>query len=195
MGVKYAKANYNTVLDSYPDAEKLGGNCTNFVSRCLLESGWHQEDNWYMKRKNTNYHEIANVNQLNESWITADPSPWISAKEFKDKYCNTTRNAQYCQGSYILDNYEQIYQLPYYKGDVVQIANNTLGLNILGSGEHSMFITNYGTDIYDGISHRTFCVTYQSQNKLDASLINLAKKYKNDYFIFLRFYKLKEGNQ
>ena len=45
MGVMYAKANYNTVLDAYPDVEGLGGNCTNFVSQCLLASGWHQGDN------------------------------------------------------------------------------------------------------------------------------------------------------
>lgn len=50
-----------------------------------------------------------------------------------------------------------------------------------------MFITNYGTDIYDGISHRTFCVTYQTVNKLDVSLLAMPKKYKNDYFIFYDF--------
>ena len=188
MGVAYAIANYDIVLDAYPDVSDIGGNCTNFVSQCLLAGGWHQNGDWYCKRLNTNYHEIANKTQLNNSWAFAEESPWISAGVFKDTFYGVEdRNTVYYKGQEILEDPNSIWRLNYFTGDVIQIANNVLGLGILGDGEHSMYITSYGSDTVDDASYPTFNLTYQSINRKDVSLLSIADNYKSDFFIFYDF--------
>lgn len=182
MAVKYAKRNYNKTLLPYPDLQDFGGNCTNFVSQCLLAGGWHQDNNWYVKKKNMDNERVMNVEQLNSSWNLADPSPWISAKQFKKKFIDS-KNTQKFKGSQILENPSKIYQLSYFKGDVIQIAENVLGIGILGDAKHSMIITDYN---YNG-DNSSFKMTYQSANTLNKDLLEIANKYKNDFFIFYDF--------
>ena len=55
LGVDYAKANWNKSVACYPNYMPYGVDCTNFASQCMLASGIHYQDDWYMYRKNSTY--------------------------------------------------------------------------------------------------------------------------------------------
>ncbi len=186
MGISYAKANHHNRLEAYPNVSQLGGDCTNFVSQCLLSGGWHQDNNWYVKRTNTTYHDIRNVEQLNESWNLADPSPWISAKEFKNKFIEYD-NSYYCKSSYIRENPQNIYAMNYYKGDVIQYADNILGF--IGDAKHTMYIRGYTTGTVSGSTENypTFELTYHSTDTEKIDLLTIAENHPLRYFVFYDF--------
>ena len=48
LGLNYAYRTYNSRTQTYPDCEDLGGDCANFVSQCLLASGIHFQNNWWV---------------------------------------------------------------------------------------------------------------------------------------------------
>lgn len=50
-----------------------------------------------------------------------------------------------------------------------------------------MFVTGYGPDEYNGNTHQTFRLTYQSENRDDVGLLSIAQRYKKSYFIFYDF--------
>lgn len=49
MGVNYAKKVYNKRVETYPNLNALG-DCTNFVSQCMLAGGVHIQNEWYIKK-------------------------------------------------------------------------------------------------------------------------------------------------
>lgn len=184
MGIDYAIANHHARLDAFPDfTASFGGDCTNFVSQCLLAGGWHQTADWYIKRKNTTNHTINTVADLNDSWNLADPSPWISAKEFKNHFLSGT--TQYCKGQFILDNPDVIFALPFSEGDVIQYADNILG--ILGDARHSMYIRGFTTGEVAGKVEATFELTYHTTDTEKIDLFSVAENHKSSYFIFYDF--------
>ena len=186
MGVNYASANYDYDLDAYPSLENFGGDCTNFVSQCLLAAGsLHQDNTWFIKRKNTNYHDIDSVEHLNNSWNLADPSPWISAKQFKNNFYNSDHNVCKYKGSYIMDHCGEISMLLYNQGDVIQIADSFLGL--LGNSYHSMYVVGYSNVVENGITYPMYNLAYQSTDTYGASLYNIASNNSGDYFLFYDF--------
>lgn len=98
LGVYYAIKNYDNYVSAYPNLstcnDEVGGDCANFVSQCMLASGIHYQNSWYVYRKNGNYFVPTTVKQLNNTWKLADSSPWISARQFANYWkSNSTYRA------------------------------------------------------------------------------------------------------
>lgn len=123
----YAKGSFNT---NYPDLTqgtdgKIGGDCANFVSQCLLAGGKAMSGDWYIYKKNNLYPIPKTVEQLNNSWRLADPSPWISAKEFNSYWKkNSNKNFEYTTSKYVSDH-NSIYYESINTGDVVQFKKKS----------------------------------------------------------------------
>lgn len=173
MGISYARANYNSNLDAFPDFQSPYYDCTNFVSQCLLAGGQlHQYNpsNWYLKRLNTTYHQVTNNTQLDYSWLVSAPkSPWISADEFKDTFYNN-RKITTCTGAQTITQSENLWNQNIYTGDVVQVADNNLGF--VGDATHTMYITGYDVKDVDGVSRNTYTLTYHSNSTKDKLLMD-----------------------
>lgn len=187
MGVSYAEHNYNTYVDAYPEFQSPYYDCTNYLSQCLLAGGQlHQNSPWYIRRVNTTYHAVSNSTQLDTSWDLADPSPWISAKQFKNTFYNDRHVAHY-KGQDIINNITTVWNLSIYNGDVIQIADNFLGLVL--DAEHSMYITGYSMENVTGQNAYSYDLTYHSSNTLDKNLATIANSsnYSNKWFIFYDF--------
>lgn len=179
-GVWYAKYNYNKYVDAYPNLTTFNQetvNCANFVSQCLLASGMHFQDDWMVYRKNGNYSKPLNVDQLNNTWELADPSPWISAKYFY-QYWRDRKNIHVYTGQDILNNPQQILNEQVGMGDVVQYGST---VDYLLSGmAHTMYITGYGT--YNG--NNSYTLTYQSNEALDKNLLEICAAVPSCIFVF-----------
>ena len=186
-GVEYAKANYKTRLDAYPDFQSPYYDCTNFVSQCLLAGGeLHQNGNWYLRRKNTRYHTVTKNTELDYSWELSDPSPWISAKEFKNEFSN--RKIASYTGKNIISKATEVWKENVMTGDVVQVVNQVLGIPT--NAEHTMYVTGYGECSVDGAVVPTYKVTYHSRDEIDVKLINFVnsdKDYNSKLFFFYNF--------
>lgn len=181
LGAKYAMDNYNNYVMAYPNLTGLGGDCTNFASQAMLASGIHFNDNWIIYRKNANNSNISNVNQLNDSWALTDPSPWISAKEFREYWKNrVTQGAFKATGSEILENPQKIWDnIPITQGCIIQMAKKTL-FGELGDSHHTMYVSGY---INNG-EYSTYAVTYHSVNTQFKSLIDVCRAHPDEYFLF-----------
>ena len=178
LGALYAMTNYNTYVQAYPNLTNLGGDCTNFVSQCMLASGIHPESEWNILRKNGNYTNISSVDQLNNSWSLSDPSPWISANEFKDFWISRISEAYRGTGLQILENPSLAWNLPVTEGCVVQKANNFMGIQ--GDSTHSMYVTGY-------LNNNTYLLTYHTSNTLSKSLLEICEQDPNSYYLFYIF--------
>ncbi|MFA4932395.1 MAG: amidase domain-containing protein [Caldisericia bacterium] len=101
--INYAHTYYNTFnTPTYPNMEGMGGDCANFVSQALKAGGMSTDGQWFIIRKNTTYPRPTNVTELNYSWMLADPSPWISAKEFNNYWSNRRYGYTYtATGAYV----------------------------------------------------------------------------------------------
>lgn len=174
MGVYYARKNYNSYVSAFPNVTGLGGDCANFVSQCMLSSGIHYQNNWYMYRKNGTYSNISSVSQLNQSWELADPSPWISAKQFANYW---THNATYkaYKGSQITANKNLISSSNMSMGDVIQEADKNLFGN-LGDATHTMYVTD--------VTNGDCVLTYHTNNVKAGSLLSMCANNPDKYFIF-----------
>lgn len=176
LGIEYAQTNYNQYLSAYPNLSNFKNrnvDCANFTSQCMLASGIHYENNWYVYRRNDNYSAPTDSTQLDNSWNLTDPSPWISAVEF-GKYWKGNSTFYSYKGKEILNDPSIAWNLPIYKGDVIQIADSVLG--ILGNSKHTMYITDYDSS--------TYFLTYHSQNSERTSLLDLCQQYPDSYFVF-----------
>lgn len=182
LGVEYAIDNFDKTVPAYPRFSiSYGGDCTNFVSQCLLAEGIHYRDRWMIYRKNGNYTDINNVNELNNSWLLSDPSPWISAKQFKEFWAPKVSGAYKATGKQILEDPSIAWNIPIGKGCVIQRAENVLG--VLGTVKHSMFITDYTVDG----GNNTYVLTYHSQDTKSMSLLEFCRREPNSYFLFYIF--------
>lgn len=86
LSVIYATINYdNKDNPTFPFLHQgeLRGDCANFVSQCLYIAGKKMDSVWYIKKLNDDHAKPTTINDLDESWDVADPSPWISAKQFR----------------------------------------------------------------------------------------------------------------
>ena len=176
LGVQYAKDNYDDHVYAYPDLHNFNGDCTNFVSQCLLAGGYHYNNGWGTYRKNGTYTFIYNVDQLNESWSLADPSPWISAKQFK-KYWEQKTTVYKLKGTEILKDSSKAWNLPITTGCVIQKADNFLG--IMGDSTHSMYITAY--------ANNTYLLTYHSNDIINKPLTDFCRQEPDAYYLFYVF--------
>lgn len=185
MGVSYAKANYNYYMDAYPCFESPYYDCTNFVSQCLLAGGQihqYQYNNWFIERKNTVYSNVSNNSQLDYSWSLSDPSPWISAKQFKKTFYSDRKIASYT-GANIINKISEVWGLNVFTGDVIQVADNIFGL--IGDAEHTMYITGTSERYVGGQIWPCYTVTYHSSNRLDVNLIDFVSATTSEGAIYL----------
>ncbi len=181
LGAKYAMDNYNSYVPAYPNLTNMGGDCTNFVSQAMLASGIHMRDNWNIHRKNTKYSTPSRY-QFNESWEATDPSPWISAQEFREYWKNNISAGYKATGSQILENPALAWNIPFSEGDVIQMANRKSD-GSLGESHHSMYVSGY---VNDG-TNNTYLLTYHSNNVLNKSLLDICRSYPDEYFLFYLF--------
>ncbi|GHV08285.1 hypothetical protein FACS1894217_10480 [Clostridia bacterium] len=180
LGQTYATNNWDRRVPAYPDTSDMGGDCTDFASQCLLASGIHFFDDWKVDRKNNTYPKPTNTTQLNNSWTLTSPSPWISANTFRHFWINRTTFETYT-GSYILAHKSEIYNRPFYVGDIIQIMYDSNG--VPGNAWHTMYITSYGT--YNG--NMSFQLTYHTVDTLNKNLLQICAAYPSDHFRFFRF--------
>lgn len=118
----------------------MGGDCANFVSQCMLAGGMHYRNEWYVNKNNNKNQSPKNVSQLDVSWSLADPSPWISAKQFNWFWTERLQTTVY-KGSSIVQDPTKIYNQKIFRGDVVQI----LGKSWWGTPGDAKHTTGYGT--------------------------------------------------
>jgi len=152
---------YNT--PTYPNVTSLGGDCTNFVSQALKAGGKVEDSTWYIDRKNTQYLTPTTIPQLDYSWDLADPSPWISADQFKDYWSAKVYTSEFDENDY-LQNHDTYFTYPHFRGDAVQILVKNFWWY---EGYHTMMITAYGED---PSGDSDFLVTYHTSNKKDKLL-------------------------
>jgi len=193
LGLPYASSNYNNYFNgAYPNLSTFDNgtrDCANFVSQCLLNSGIHFQDKWWMYRKNGSYSQPLNSSQLYASWdydvYSGGSSPWISAHYFRE-YWKGKVSSQYCTGSFILQYPHTISNLSYYAGDVIQIVNpHPTNTNEPGSAFHTLFITNMNYDYSGGYYYYT--LTGHSYSQSNKSLMDYANSYPDSYFVFYKF--------
>jgi len=177
--VNYAHTYYNTYnMPTYPGFEDA--DCANFVSQALKAGGMSTDGQWFIIRKNTTYTWFTyplNVTQLSYSWMLADPSPWISAKEFNNYWSNRRYGYTYAAtGAYVYSHQSEVFGLPYYTGDVVQILAKVYWWY---DAFHTMMITGYGNSDY--------LVSYHTSAQLDYPLHTIASSYNSDSYQFKFF--------
>lgn len=146
----WAYSNYNSYNSSFPDLSSLGGDCANFVSQCMhVGGGMKMTDDWYCYRKNTTYPKPKNASELNYSWTLADPSPWISAKKFKDFWSSSGRSTTY---TYNLSDYKNgntdAYSRPIHRGDAISLLSKVAWWY---EAKHTMIVVGYDSSNKDYI--------------------------------------------
>lgn len=158
----YALNYYNGTNPNYPNLRNMGGDCANFVSQCMFAGGKSMTGDWYIYRKNSVYSAPTNTTELDYSWRLADPSPWISAKEFNNFWSDYSTTYTFDVTEYENDHII-IYSDPIYVGDVVQLLRPVFWWY---EGYHTMLIVGYD------ISARDFIYAAHSQNTKDSTILN-----------------------
>lgn len=188
LSYQYMKhwSNNNVALRSptYPNCDGIGGDCTNFVSQCILAGGGdkcHFNDNWWVYKKTDSYPKPANTTELDASWELANKSAWISAPEFQ-KYWSSQVYCKTYKGQDILNNPSIVYDDRFYVGDAVQMIHNTLG--IVGNAKHSYIIS--GTNA-NGTCGPTYLVSSHTGERDSDDLLSIIKNQGLGNYYF-RFY-------
>ncbi|MCR4932939.1 MAG: amidase domain-containing protein [Lachnospiraceae bacterium] len=135
----YALQYYNGTNSSYPNLRYLGGDCANFVSQCLHAGGKSMSGSWYIYKRNSSYPSPKTVKELNSSWTVADPSAWISAKEFNNYWSSNSTTYTYSVQDY-KEKHKDIYKENIGIGDVVQLLKPVLWWY---EGYHTMIIVGF----------------------------------------------------
>ena len=172
----------------FPTYPGFNSDCTNFASQCMLASGVHFRDAWFIYKKN-NDRPHPKENEIELSWEIEKiggifgygaSSPWISAKHFKNFWEGKVETARY-KASYILEHQQEIYNLNFGPGDVVQTLYNN------GTGRHTMYICCYGT--YNG--KPDYNLSYHSNNNKDIPLGEVVSRILENGDEWIVFYKMK----
>jgi len=163
--IKYA---YNYNYAEYPDLSNFGNapsDCANFVSQCLYTGGKSKSGDWYIYKLNNNNPVPSTVAELDASWNLADPSPWISAKEFGGYWSiNAVNTKTYDVTDYLALSNRVI--TGYGIGDVIQTLRKSI-FNYYP--EHTMILTS--------ISGSDFKYSAHSNDKADANLTTALGSY------------------
>lgn len=183
FGIRYARANWDNHLNTYPDLDYMGensGNCANFVSQCLVAGGKKYEGAWYVYKNNNSHLIPQNIDELNDSWDLADPSPWISAAKFCNYWTTHAIHTDTFTPQQIINN-DSATNTIYTSGTVVQLLKWHWLWGFQGC--HTMYVT----DAVNTSNKGTYKVTYQSNNSLDITLATICQNYNtSDYRV--RFY-------
>lgn len=145
---QWAIDNYDKYNSNYPDLRSMGGDCANFVSQSMhVGGGMAMVGDWYCYRKNTTYLKPVNVSQLNYSWTLSDPSPWISAKQFKNFWSGRSTTYTYSKSDYTSSS-SPAYSAPIYTGHAMSFCYNTLWWS---EAVHTVIIVGYDSTNKDYI--------------------------------------------
>ena len=176
FGISYATSNYNKKVEAYPQFGAYGNEETNFVSQCLLAGGQvHQDNNWYMRRKNSNYSYINSESNLKNSWDAS--SSWYQLDGFKNLYYNSARRAVFWKGSMIANDVTLPYEANFRAGDVMQIATLNNGM------------ASYPVKSYYVSAHATKSLFLTTPNVINTSLDYLSQQYSDYAIVFYDFTK------
>jgi hypothetical protein len=167
-------------MPTYPGFEHA--DCANFVSQALKAREKSTDGQWFIIRRNTTYTwftDPLNVTQLNYSWMLADPSPWISTKEFNNYWSNRRYGYTYtATGAYVYSHPSEVFGQPYYTSDVVQILAKVYWRY---DAFHTMMITGYGNGDY--------LLSYHTNPGYDNPLHTIASSYNSDSYQF-KFFRM-----
>lgn len=167
--------NYN--LDEYPNLNGIGGDCANFVSQCIYAGGKAMDTEWYITKLNDNNPEPTTISELNASWDLADPSPWVSAKEFGNYWSGkAVSTATYSVSDYLALSDRSI--TVYATGDVVQVLKKA---TINYYGYHTMLITK--------IDGNDFLYSAHYADRKDANLTTALNGYNSSSYK-VKFYAM-----
>ena len=181
-GVDYANYNATRRSPTYPDYGQ-SADCANFVSQCMVASGIHYRDSWYIYKENNKYLKLtsSDVDKLHYSWETYAEnapwfsSPWISASAFGNYWSNKVTVKDYAKGSEIYNKLKNV-SSTINSGDVVQYASGDgWGFEAI----HTMYITSR--------TNNDFLVSYHSSDKKNTSLNAVIANHKKYKF---RFYNM-----
>lgn len=157
----FALAHYNNVsnISNYTNYTNSGGDCTNFLSRCLREGGWAQTNNWFFVSNGTSGN---NMSQYSRS-----PS-WTGANNFYQYITNSGMYAGINGNNRVTAKFSALAEpsstsssstwTTFYnkvkvlqKGDIIQIGNGATPATI----GHSMIVTAVSTSSpYVWVSYR-----------------------------------------
>lgn len=184
-GKNYAYQFFDSYSTTYPNVHYLGGDCANFTSQCMVTSGIHYQNSWYVYKLNEAYLTPTTTAQLNTSWSLGDlngrGSPWISAPRFQDYWTEHSLAAYIYTSSEILNYRDEVFDLDIVMGDAIQIAS------LDGVANHTMYISGYNT--YEGETN--FAVSYHSSSTYQKNICQLAQQdVSSGIEMFYIFYKL-----
>lgn len=178
LGYEYAIRNYNHNNFAYPSFERMGGNCANFVSQCLVAEGIHYRDSWYMYRKG-NDQIVNNFNHLMSNWEFGGTNKWFSAVAFEEFWHRGRGVNSYVRSvDSIIQNPSSSLNMSIGIGDVIQVLRTTSNGGI-GAAEHTMFVTGFGNS--------TFNVTYRSYDTINNNLLEVCRRNRGKYLRFYNF--------
>lgn len=178
FGVKYALANYNNHIETYPNFEAWGGDCTNYVSQCLLAEGIHMHENWYIYKKNNWNPTPDSTVKLRLSWDVGDTLPWINADDFKWFWGSGKTKATGIKTDEINSDFQWVdNEADLNVGDVIQLAK--IENNTLGTAYHSMYVSSIKNNVYYISSH-----TNPTESK---SIVDVARDNRGKYMIFYKY--------
>ena len=154
----------------------MGGDCANFVSQILRKGGYSPDKKWYIRRKNYKYNIPKNSKELNESWELADPSPWISAKQFNEYWSEIVGGIE-TDGKVLFGGDPNHLRDNIREGDVVMILKPKFF--VLFEGYHTMYVTGvrYIPCGEDCVGKNEYLMTYHSSDKEDESLEEVVKLF------------------
>ncbi len=138
----WAYDNYNLYNSNFPDLRSLGGDCANFVSQAMhVGGGMAMSNDWYCYKLNNVYPKPTTAQELDYSWSLASPSPWISAKEFKNYWSSSSRSTTY---TYDLSDYKNgntsAFSDPILKGHAISLLKKVAWWY---EAKHTMIVVGY----------------------------------------------------
>ncbi|MBE3550637.1 MAG: amidase domain-containing protein [Brockia lithotrophica] len=123
---QYIDRYWNSYNPDFPNLTYIGGDCTNFASQVLhagnlpmdYRGGWYV----YPKQIPPRYPAPKSIGELNYSWSLADPSSWISAKQFNRYWSQHVYSKERYSGTELknLQTFDDVWRKAWH-GDVVQI--------------------------------------------------------------------------
>ncbi|WP_309298661.1 amidase domain-containing protein [Vallitalea longa] len=132
---------------------------------------------WYCYKNNSKYLEPRSAEELNDSWDLADPSPWISVKEFVSYWRSECDEVNYSRAEY-RKNHSKIFNKSIYKGDVVILHDGVAGW--ISMPKHAMIISGYDDENED------FLLAGHSNNRQAYELLNAIDNYIVVEFIYIQ---------
>lgn len=141
--INYTDSYWNTPNTSqypYLNNDAVGTDCANFISQAVHAGGMTMNGDWYIYRKNTVYPEPETIAQLDYSWTLASPSPWISAREFKNFWGSSSNIVVSVQDYRNSQTANNIFTKDIVEGDVIVLLQ-PYGLGY--RGYHCMLVNGY----------------------------------------------------